>query len=773
MSDRHAPPPIPADVREQLANTRAARELLVEQMQYRRLHRLKERQEATYDWVTPYIDLVDRARRDPAFAGPAGAWMRRYGRNYPIYQTETELATYRAGARVLLATNSYAIGYQEGLTSYVVGPGLTYRATRKPDARLSDEAARPLVKACQAAIDEFTRRVQWYGGDEPGLEEELFWRSCEDGEWFLAHFAAGDGLTDVRTVEPEQVTAPPGGDPLETSFGIITPRDDVQRKLAIYVYWGDDPAEGEEWSPDELIHLKRNAKRSMKRGMTDYCFDAYDAFELGGRLTTNMADAAAQQAAIVGIREHESADQGQIQQFVDDQADFTQADPLSPGTQRSNRYYRRGHWEDVQKGLKYVSGPLAQNSPIHIQVLQAVLRAAGRKWQSPEWLISGLHDTSSFASSLTSESPFTRQVLRGQRPIREAHTRTMLIVLKNKADAGRLIANGRAWSWDEVCELVEVQAEAPSPVVRDKLQEAQAAAIEIPLGVDSRQRYAQGQGRDWHQLEQDNREYQDAHGGDGDPLPVPGAGGDDQRPKPPEPPKPPRPSIAEAVLESLLEDARADREGFTGTKTDSMGREYHYVNGRRVASKEDVEKAQRGEGGDERRAGPVPHDAPTDAHVWGDVHDALPADVRDHPPLLEKLRKYTTFAYHATWNFLAEHGHKLAPEILDTAQDFEKISYSKIGKGDGQAVGDPFMASLGVPYSAVSAVVSHAVGAAYGYLSRKARAESLESLFEAVAESDRQAVAEGVAELFRRIFDALGAADLAPTAAEVLKHLAG
>jgi hypothetical protein len=85
--------------------------------------------------------------------------------------------------------------------------------------------------------------------------------------------------------------------------------------------------------PDELIHFKRNAKRSMKRGMTDYCFDAYDALQLAGRLTVNMADAAAQQAAIVGIREHESADKDQIQQFVDGEADFTQADGFNTGTQ--------------------------------------------------------------------------------------------------------------------------------------------------------------------------------------------------------------------------------------------------------------------------------------------------------------------------------------------------------------------------------------------------------------------------------------------------------
>jgi hypothetical protein len=521
MSDRRELPAIPDDVRKQLGDQKAANRLLVEQMQYKRLHRLKDRQEALLDWVTPYIDLIDRARIDPAFSGPAGVWMRKYGKNYPIYQTEQELATYRAASRVLLSTNDYAAGHQEGLTSYVIGSGYTYRVTPRK-ARIDEEILDALVAACQSAIDEFLVRVEWYGGSEPGLEEELFWRSCEDGEWFLAHFALDDGLTDVRTVEPEQVTHPPGGDPLETSFGIITPKDDVQKKLGIYLFWGDTPSDGEEWDPEELIHFKRNCKRSMKRGMTDYCFDAYDAFELAGRLRTNMSDAAAQQAAIVGIREHESADADAIQEFVDNEAAFTAPDSFNPGVQQPNRYYRRGHWEDIQKGLKYSPGPIATNTPIHIEVLQACLRGASRRWQSPEWLISGLHDTSSFASSLTAESPFTRRVIRAQRPIREVHTRTMLIVLRNKCEAGTLVAAERAWSWDEVRALVEVQAEAPSPVVRDKLQEAQAAAIEIPLGTDSRQRYVQGQGRDWSQIEQDNEQYIEQHGGTGAVLPIPG-----------------------------------------------------------------------------------------------------------------------------------------------------------------------------------------------------------------------------------------------------------
>ena len=97
-----------------------------------------------------------------------------------------------------------------------------------------------------------------------------------------------------------------------------------------------------------------------------------------------------------------------------------------------------------------------------------------------------------------------------------------------ESDAARLFREGRAL-------VVEGRFADACP----KLEESQRAAIEIPLGVDSRQRYAQEQGRDWHQIETDNEEYQDAHGADGPPLPLPGAGEEPPGVKPPTPGAPP------------------------------------------------------------------------------------------------------------------------------------------------------------------------------------------------------------------------------------------
>lgn len=509
--------------REQLRDQRIANRLIVERIKGKRLERARRLLESSYDWVTPYTNMLDQQRREPSLAGPAQAWHRKRGRNYPIFQNETELGVYRAAARVLCATNSYAIGMQEGLSSFILGTGITYRTVGKNDA-----VPKELVRACQAEIDDFLDREQWYGGELPGIEEELDQRSREDGEWFLAHFAEEQtGLTSVRIIEPEQVTEPPNKLPedeeYDWSFGVKTKKTDVQKPLGYYVVWGDTPHDGEDMDADQVIHFRRNSKRGIKRGMTDFAFDTYDSLNLGGLLRTNMSDAAAQQAAIVGVRQHATASQEQIQEFHAGTEDDTRTNP-STGGQESNRQYRRGHWEDIDSGQTYVAGPLAQNQPIHIQVLQACLRGGAVRWNAPEWLVSGLHDTSSFASSLTAESPFTRRIQRAQRGTCAVHRATMFIVLRNRANAGKLIdANGRAWTWDEVKALVDVKAEAQSPQVRDQAAEANTAAIEIPLGVDSRQRYVQSKGRDWDQVQKDNEAFAAETGGSGQPLPLPAA----------------------------------------------------------------------------------------------------------------------------------------------------------------------------------------------------------------------------------------------------------
>lgn len=511
--------------RDELRNLRTENRLRVERVRSERLRqaelratRRREVMEAlSLDWVTPYAELLDMTRRagDPVITGPSSAWQRRHGRNWPIYQTEAELNLLRAPARLLLATTGSAQGLVEGITSYLVGSGCTYRMAKAKDR---DELPVEVVEAAQDVVDEILDRNQWFGGEQPGIEEELVGRSMEDGEFVLCHYPGKDGWTEFRVQEPEQLTQPPGSGP-EYLFGILTPKNDTQKHERYYIQFGDSPDQGEEYDADEVTHFRRNVRRSMKRGVTDFCFDTYDALSLAGKLRTNLADTAAQQASIVAVRQHESGTKEDLQAFVDDDADLTERDYLTGG-QTPVKQRRRGSWEDIPKGMSYVPGPIASSTPIHIQVLDACLRGAGCRWQAPPWLMSGDLNAMNYATSLTAESPFVKTILRRQRPYCEAFRRPVWFALEHYARThGLRDRTGRVWSWDEVKHRLKLQVTAPSPETRDKLAEAQRASVEIPLGVQSRQGYMQEQGRDVDRVEADNQAYQDKFGGDGQQLP--------------------------------------------------------------------------------------------------------------------------------------------------------------------------------------------------------------------------------------------------------------
>ena len=525
-----------AELMEQLDQVKARNQLNAEKLRgqdlARRVKKMERLQEAVGDvWVGQFVDLIDKYRNEPnqTPTGPGPFADRLQGRNWPIFQNESELRLLRAPARVLVATNGYAQGLIEGLTSYVIGSGFSYRVAAKPGKDVADD----ILDACQYVLDEFMERSEWYGGELPGLEEELFQRSVEDGEAFLVHFPQEGGKTEVRTIEPEQVTQPAGlpavsfvpEDPDQTDwlFGVGTKTGDVQNPLGYWVKWMAS-GEGICYPADQVTHIRRNVKRSMKRGLSDFTFDTYDSLQLASVLRTNMADGAAQQASIVGVMQYNGVTSDDVNEFLTGDADTQKFDPAT-GKQFNQNIFRRGRWEHIPQGQTYVPPPSATNGPVHLQILQACLRGAGVKWNAPEWLSSGDASNNNYASSLTAESPFVRTVLRRQRSYCAAFRRTMMVVLRNAAACQVIKVGGMAVSWDRLKDMIEITATAPSPETRNKLGEAQQASIEIPLGVDSRQRYCESQGRDYAQINQDNEDYLEQTGGGPAQLPLPGQEG--------------------------------------------------------------------------------------------------------------------------------------------------------------------------------------------------------------------------------------------------------
>jgi hypothetical protein len=482
-------------------------------------------------WLGAQWDALSRNKQDADFSG----WRRtnrKAGRNYPIFEDEEQLGNIREMSRILAAHNGYAKGLISGLVSYVLGNGFIYRiGSASQKAPAPDE----LIDAAQDVIDEFLERTQWHGGEMPAMEEELVRRAYIDGEFFVATTLLDQGLTDVRSIEPELVTAPVGmkDGPDWWTFGIQADPDDVQKHLSYWVGWcGKGAADGQEYLPDKMTHLRRNVVRSIKRGLPDLYGDTLHALHTASALRKNMAEGAAIQASYAGIRQHDSATKEQVEDFRSEVADYTSNRPTRPIGLDYHQKFEPG-MVDIPKGLNFVLPPTATNAAAHVEILQACLRAGGTWANAPEWLVSGLHDTSSFASSLTAESPFLRLVVRDQRAFKSAFLRIMWTVLQNRVKAGLTVlvrggdwaATGRyserVFTWLEVERLLDIQVEAPSPETRDKAAEAQSNLVYLNSRVKSAQTVQGELGLDSEQELVNMEEFQERLGDAGLPLPLP------------------------------------------------------------------------------------------------------------------------------------------------------------------------------------------------------------------------------------------------------------
>ena len=470
------------------------------------VRRLKE-SSALYglDWVTPWKLAYERMGTPDGWLPVNNPASRRHGAYFPFFQTEQELGFIRETARLICATNNHAAGLLNGLTSFVIGTGFKFKATMKDETaekKPADDLTEFLDK--WAAANDWNERQQ-----------EAFGRTREDGECFLRFFA-DDGVLKVRFVWPEQITQPPGTTFEEWGFGIRCDPHDAEKVLEYYVADLNNPAADGEFVPaEEMVHLKANSRTGIKRGLSDFAFDTKDTLDAAARLTKNMGEGSAIREAIAYIREHEAAGEEEVQEFVSTQADFTEPKPPSMTTRRNVTQMTPGTVEDVPKGLTHKPPPANDGTPAHVTVVDVLLRSGGVRHNAPEWLSSGnANNMGAYTSSTVAESPFVRGIVRLQEYSRVRYLMIVTKAVRTAEACGELPPGTLA-----ACTLDLVP---PTPETRNKLEEAQRASVEIPLGVDSRNNYCSAQGRDFDRILADNQQYQDEHGGMGSPLPLPG-----------------------------------------------------------------------------------------------------------------------------------------------------------------------------------------------------------------------------------------------------------
>lgn len=498
------------------AAKRESRALLAE-MQLEKVQRAKKRlnESQVWDYLGPYGDILDRlkgAGQGQDFYGVhSHAGDRRFGANWPFWRTWIEHARLRASARLLVTMNPMAFGAVEALTSFVVGEGFTYRAI----GRGQEDPPTALLLAVQDVVDEFSDANKW-----PQLEQELFQRSRRDGEYLLRDFVDDDGLTTVRTVEPEQLLEAPG-EPLETgSFGVFNKPDDLQSVTGYWVSYNGDPQAGEHVPPDELVFCKVNVDRIIKRGLTDFCFDTHSLMRTAGRLLENLGEGGAVQSALAMIRQHATASASQVQAFASGLGDFQQTADAQSGRTEAVRRVRPGEVEDIPEGMQYVVPPWTQNVPGFVSIVQAVLRGVAVRWNAPEWLVSADASNNNYASALVAESPFVRTVLRRQKYYKGDFKATVWRAVRHRCEArGGLYAAGTRYTWEEVRRLVDLEVKAPTAEIRDKQAEAATNATYVQMGAKSPQMVAAEIGTDYEQAVEDLEAHQERLGAQAPALP--------------------------------------------------------------------------------------------------------------------------------------------------------------------------------------------------------------------------------------------------------------
>jgi len=451
------------------------------------------------------VNVNDFLRADPGYNGfgsvgavgfPSTRADRQDGRNRPIFQTETELAIIRGMARILTSVNEVAVGLVEKLPDYCIGSeGFKFQVT----AQAGTNPPQELIKSIQRAVDEFLEENEFLNG----LDRELFVRGMRDGECFCGLWHVGDGHTQARAIEPEQVTEPGNKQGIESwlaaanehfegpynfTFGVHNDNDDVGTKHGYYVQWSANdtswdymPGGREPLYPPEngasmwCEHLTHNVDSTIKRGLSDF-FCSSDTIALAQKILTNAGQSTSLQAAIAWIEQNPTGTtKDQVNRNNTNNADWSGQRPtLQGGTLPVNaRRYLPGTILRPSPGRQFQPGPGAEWAESYIAMRAACLRSAAARWSMPEHMVSGDASNNNYASILVAGDPFVRRCETRQGRYANYFKKLVWRAIYYAHCAGRL---GKA-DWRYLRYSIELKVVPPQVEVRDRTKETQRKLI--------------------------------------------------------------------------------------------------------------------------------------------------------------------------------------------------------------------------------------------------------------------------------------------------------
>ena len=436
-------------------------------------------------------------------------------------------------ARYAYETNPNAQAVINGLAAYVVASGYDVVVTekkRKNNSEGENSEASPEVEQAQDIIDEFIEVNELReAADGCPVYDEAFNRSHIEGECFIRLFFDEEGIepTQCRFIEPDNIRPPHGANwEGPWSFGILTAGDLANSGYGQNLAWNTQTPllynvnyplvdRDETVKPQFIFHLKSNVKKNQKRGISSlYSTDE----DLRGtqKLRYAAREGAKIRASIPYVREHQQADLAALQSLQN-----SLSTAIAPRSTESGGQYdisvqqiEPGSVQDIPESMKMQDPPADPNADAVERNLKHGLETIAARFNAPVWLVGGASNEGSYASSLTSESPFLRTVLKQQAKQTGFWRAVFKAVLEIAIEQGRLA--------DGAIERLHIVVKALNPLARNKKEEADTNMVLHDDGVISIQSWAADAGYDYDEEQAERKE--EAAEGIGLPPMVPGMG---------------------------------------------------------------------------------------------------------------------------------------------------------------------------------------------------------------------------------------------------------
>jgi hypothetical protein len=468
--------PTKAELLEELQNVRLQKEIAVHKLQ------LKEQLSYSppYDLINPFAQIFDG--QPPIFPLFPSRWDYRLF-NSGIWVSEAQLDLIRMYSRFLYDTNLTAKGVVRALENYIIKTGFTYQASSK---------------AAQKVLDDFLNHNNFFN-----RELDLFRRSRRDGEFFVALFPQENGITEIRTIEPEQVR-PPNAEP-EWLFGVKVDSQDKEKPLAYWVTYDGTVENGEEFKPENVVHCKINVDLIIRRGLSDF-FSSQESLQGVQKLLRAGVQGESVRQAIAYVRQFAQAPMGTVQAMQAASTDYLTAIPTGFGSPRLQPVHQMvpGQVSDIPEGLEMKNGPTGAGANA-VAILQAAYQQLSTFWQVPSWVISGDTGSTNYSASLTAESPFVRNCEKEQKIYSLKFREILLKVLAIAKEQGELDPN----------QEVDVVVHVPPVWVRNAKEESDRNQVLYNAGLLSKRTWSDREELNF-EAEKENKEKDK----DGPPIPA-------------------------------------------------------------------------------------------------------------------------------------------------------------------------------------------------------------------------------------------------------------